>query len=378
MLTIDRYLLRQFLWLFCIFVCSFTGLYIIADSVNNFEELSSFAEENGGLLRVILVYYGARSLAFFDQVSAILVLITALFTIAAFRRHNEMTALMAAGIRKARIVRPVIMVGIAFCLFATINREFIIPSMIDKLSYNAQDLSADHQRKVTPRYDNETRVFIMAEGAILREKRLVRPTFHMPIGPLQRYGTQFSAATASHLPADGQRPTGFLLDGVAEADDLRGKPSLTIGDKPVVITPRDATWLEHDQCFVATGVDIERLTGGTHWRQYASVFQLIGGLRNASNDYGSDVRVEIHSRIVRPLLDVTLLFLGIPLVLTRESRNMLLAVGNCVVLVALFLVVVMATEYLGSHLSLSPALAAWCPLMIFVPISAMTVQPLLE
>lgn len=378
MRTIDRYLLRQFLWLFCIFFCSFTGLYVIADSVNNMEELGRYAEENGGYLATMFAYYGCRSLAFFDQVAAILVLITALFTIAAFRRHNEMTALMAAGLRKSRIVRSVIIASVVMCLLATINREVFIPSMIDNLSFNAQDLSGTTIRKVTPRYDNETRVFVMAEGAKIRDKVLVEPTFHMPTGALQRYGRQVSAESADLLPADDQHPAGYLLHQVEEVDKLVGKPTLHLGEKPVLYTPHDQAWLESDQAFLATGVDIDRLTGGTHWRQYASVFQLIEGMNNASNDYGADIRTEIHGRLVRPFLDVTLLFLGLPMVLNRNGRNMLLSVGNCILLVILFLVVVMGFEYLGGQLSMTPALAAWCPLLIFIPVAAMLAQPLLE
>jgi len=378
MLTIDRYLLRQFLWIFCIFFCSFTGLYIIADSVNNFDELAGYGEDNGGFLLTVISYYGCRSLAFYDQVAAVLVLITAMFTIAAFRRHNEMTALMAAGVRKSRIVRCIMVAGIVMCLLATINREVFIPSMIDHLSFNAQDLTDGAVRKVTPRYDNETRVFVMAEGARVREKILVKPTFHMPAGSLERYGRQISAASAEYRAASDRHPAGYLLQAVENAEELRDKPTLRKGERLVLLTPHEHDWLEPHQCFMATGVNIDRLTGGTHWRQYASVFQLIGSIQNASNDYGADVRTEIHSRIVRPFLDVTLLFLGLPLVLTRETRNMLLAVGNCVLLVVLFLVVVMGCEYLGGQLSISPALAAWLPMLIFMPIAAGMAQPLLE
>ena len=53
---------------------------------------------------------------------------------------------------------------------------------------------------------------------------------------------------------------------------------------------------------------------------YASTAQFIAGVRNPGVDFGADVRVEIHSRIVHPLADVTLLFLGLPLVLSQEPQ----------------------------------------------------------
>ena len=98
--------------------------------------------------------------------------------------------------------------------------------------------------------------------------------------------------------------------------------------------------------------------------------QLVRALRNPSLDYGADVRVAIHGRIVKPLLDLTLLFLGLPLVVTRENRNVFIAIGLCMLVTFAFTVAVIGLQKLGeaSYL-LSPALAAWAPLMIFVPLA---------
>jgi len=79
--------------------------------------------------------------------------------------------------------------------------------------------------------------------------------------------------------------------------------------------------------------------------------------------------VTIHSRFVQPLLDTTLVFLGLPLVLRREQRNVFVAIGMAALLVAGFMLVVMAMRYLGTISSISPSLAAWAPLMIFVPLA---------
>ena len=74
--------------------------------------------------------------------------------------------------------------------------------------------------------------------------------------------------------------------------------------------------------------------------------------------------------MVQPLLDLTLLFLGLPLVLTRQSRNVFIALGLCVLLTSVFTLVVIGCQHLGSIYSIRPALAAWAPLMLFVPVAA--------
>ena len=137
------------------------------------------------------------------------------------------------------------------------------------------------------------------------------------------------------------------------------------------LSSRRATpaWLEPDQCFVVSDVTFEQLTGSQQCREFSSVADMVAGLKNPSLDFGSDVRVAIHVRIVQPLLDVTLLFLGLPLVLGRESRNMYLSIGMCVGVVSIYSLTVLSCQYLGTVYMLSPALSAWLPLMVYVPVA---------
>src|SRR5262245_47862804 len=100
---IDRYLLRQFLQTFVICCCSLIGLYIVIDGFANLEEFINYGHDHGGLLAVMGPYYLYRSLSVFDSISNVLTLIAAMFTVTWIQRHNEMTALEAAGIPKGRI-----------------------------------------------------------------------------------------------------------------------------------------------------------------------------------------------------------------------------------------------------------------------------------
>jgi lipopolysaccharide export system permease protein len=75
----------------------------------------------------------------------------------------------------------------------------------------------------------------------------------------------------------------------------------------------------------------------------------------------------VHSRLVQPLSDVCLLFLGLPLVLQKENRNIFSAIAMCFGLTVIFLIVGMACQYLGAIVLIRPSLAAWLPLMIFIP-----------
>ena len=69
---------------------------------------------------------------------------------------------------------------------------------------------------------------------------------------------------------------------------------------------------------------------------------------------------------------------GLPLLLRCGNRNLFLAIGLCVGLVVAFYLVVLGFQYLGSNYLISPTLAAWCPVMIFVPMAVYMSDPLVR
>ena len=366
MRIIDRYLLGQFLQTFVICFLSLTGIYVVFDAFTNLDAFLRCAK-GMQLLQLIGAYYGYQSIFFFDRTSSLLVLMSAMFTVAWIQRHNEMTALMAAGVSRIRIVGPVIVAAVAITLLAVANREAIIPQFKEQLIQRPSDLQGNVIEAMFPQYDNETDVLIRGKSVCADQERIDKPDFLVP-PVLAEYGKQWQAETAYYRPAEGKRPGGYLLDGMVEPKNLAKKPSLTLGERRVLITPRDAPdWLKPEQCFVVSDVEFDQLNGGRAFRTFASTAEMIRSLRNRSLDFGADIRVSIHSRIVQPFLDITLLFLGLPLVVSRESRNVFIAIGLCIGVVTLFLVLVLGFQQMGSSCLIDPALASWAPLMIFVP-----------
>ncbi|MBX3415437.1 MAG: LptF/LptG family permease [Pirellulales bacterium] len=376
MKIIDRYLLRQFLQVFLICFCSLTGLYIVFDAFSNLDEFMHYAEGNGSLLGLMGQFYAYRSIFFFDRTSGVLGLTAAMFTVTWIQRHNELTALAAAGIANRRVVMPVIVAAILISLSAACVRELVIPGLSEQLSRTPSDLVGTAGQDLEPRYDNNTDILIRGQATIAAEKRIVAPSFLFPPS-LNYWGKNLAAENAYYQPPQEGRPGGYLFDKVTLPAGIANLPSISLADLRVVITPQDAPdWLKPDQCFVVSEVDFDQLAGGRNWRQFASTRQLIAGLSNPSLDYGADVRVAIHSRFVQPLLDGTLLFLGLPLIMRRDNRNVFLAVGMCVAVTSVFMLVVFGLQHLGAVYLVDPALAAWMPLMIFVPVAVAMSDPL--
>jgi lipopolysaccharide export system permease protein len=288
-----------------------------------------------------------------------------------------MTAVEAAGISKRRIVWPIVVAVAAVSLFAAATRELVIPQFRDRFARSAQDLAEDATKRVQPRYDSND-IFINGRQLLTNQQKIDEPKFILP-AELRHYGKNLDAKTATYLPAENDRPAGFLFDEVSQPAAIHDKPSLALpsGD-PVLLTPHDHPWLTANQCFLITSVEFDQLVDAASWRQYSSTADLIAGLYNHSLDFGADVRVTIHSRLVQPVLDVTLLFLGLPLLLRRGNRNVFVAIGLCLLVVIGFLLVITGCQYLGTSILVTPVVAVWAPLFLFIPLAAWISEPVWE
>lgn len=377
MSILDRYVLRLFIKVLVTSFVSMSGLIVMVDISSNLGEFISYGNQSmGGVVSVLRDYYAARLLTYFDLLSGLLSLVAAMFAVTWLQRTNELTAIMAAGISPGRTIKPLVIAACCVAMLGMVNRELIVPQFQEKLARNAQDWLGKAEKALEPRYDSETDILLAGRHTVAAERRIAEPNFQLP-APLPGYGRKLLASNAWYRPQRDDRPGGYLLTGVQSPADLIQLPSITMEGQPVVLSPRDTPWLEPDQCFVVSNVGFEQLAGGKAWRRYSGTWQLIRALRNPSIDYGADVRVTVHQRFVRPILDVTLLLLGLPLVVTREHRNVFVAAGQCLLVVAGFFVVVLVCEWLGSRsYLLTPAQAAWSPLIVLSPLAYTVAQRL--
>jgi len=326
-------------------------------------------------LKVLASYYGCRLLWFFDATSPVISLASAMFALSWLERHNELTALLAAGTTRWRIARPVLVFSAAVALLAATNREVVLPRIRQAFARNAQDLKGEFAAPFEPRYDNRTDILFRGRGAQAMKLRIDQPSLLMP-PQLSGYGPQITAAEAFWKPAEGDRPAGYLLRGIREPADIDGLPALECGGTPVVLSRAAASWLEPRECFVISEVTFEQLVGSTNWSQYSSTLDLLRAIRNPSLGVAAEIPLRIHSRFVAPALDIALVLLGIPLVLGPSRRGVFVAVGLCVGMTVVFFLTVMGSHSLVTGDAFSPSIGAWMPLLVLAPLAAWRAQPM--
>jgi len=376
MTTIDRYLVALFVKVVVIAFISLAGLYVVIDGFGNLDEFISHGKKSDDhIVWIVASYYGPRVLQFFDKTAGIIAMIAVIFAIAMLQRSNELLALMAAGIAPSRVIMPLLIAAGVVSGMGVANREFGLPWVRNGLSKNAQDWLGEASRKCTPRYDIRSDILISGKSTRAKDREIELPQFRLP-PEFAAWGRQISAASAFQQPANADHPAGYLLKGVKQPGNLARLRSQQLDGKTALYSPTDTPWLKPDECFVVSVVSFEQLTVGGAWRQYLSTYELITGLWNQSIEPGADVRVTLHARLIQPFLDISLVLLGLPLVLTRTSRNIFLAAGMCVVLVAVVYLVALTCHGLGSNYLLDPRLATAIPLAVFGPIAYTLARPL--
>jgi lipopolysaccharide export system permease protein len=234
------------------------------------------------------------------------------------------------------------------------------------LSKSPQELKGENTRPIRPAEDIEQGVLIAGMHLLPAKSTIVHPIFRF-LGPAAVVTQQITGASATHLPADKDHPAGYLVAEAKGSDSLAGKQSVRNESGVFLLLPADNPWLQPNQVFIPSNIEYDVLRGGGA-RQFASTGDLIWRMQNQGSYYGSELKVAVHARFVQPFLDFTQLLLGIPLILSNRNRNLVSMILTCLVSFAAFFVVSMGLNALGANETfLSPAVAAWAPLLIFGP-----------
>ena len=136
---------------------------------------------------------------------------SAMFTMAWIQRHNEMTALMAAGISRIRVVTPVIIIAILVNLLAVVNREVLIPRFRHEIAQRPGELASDAGEDLARSPTTAATCCCAASPPTSMNSGSKSPIFSCRLAC--DYGKRLLADNAYYkAPAKG-RPGGYLLDG---------------------------------------------------------------------------------------------------------------------------------------------------------------------
>jgi lipopolysaccharide export system permease protein len=354
---IDRLLLIGYFKAFIICLVSLLSLYIVVDLFTNLDE---FTHHNGGLLPVLKhigTYYGYRSTQIYDRLSEAIVLLAGVFTVAWMQRSNELIPLLAAGVPTRRVILP-ILIGACVMVGVTIaNQELVIPRIGNELQADRDDPQGDKDIHVEGGFEPNG---VHVEGHTgWRKELLVKPFFCTIPEGVARNMVHLSAEEAHYIPpGEGPRSGGWLLTGTQPAQ-------LENWERPDVIE-----MIDPGKYFLPVReMDFDAITRTSKWYNFASTWRLYRELQNPDSARLASMAVMFHTRLTRPILGMLLVVMGLSVILRDHNRNVFLSAGMCVVLCGVFFAAFFTCKSLGENNILSPALAAWMPVLFFGPLA---------
>ena len=375
-----RILDRERYWSFikAYFICfvALVGLYIVIDSFNNLDEFEEWADSTPHLFRNMGRFYLIRMSLIYDQISGIITMMAAIFTVTWMQKNNELLAMLAAGISTRRVIRPVLISALIISSLAVINQELIMPRLGEELQRPPDD-DGLQLKKVTPRQDSND-IFIQGNEADRSRRSVTRFSATIPVRVAGEL-IEMRAMEARYIP-EGD-PThahkgGWLLWGADFPTEPSSK-SLEVLTKGVIREVEDPSSYPPPRdklagkpgspvYFLKTDLTFTALTRTRQWYHFAPTIELIRALSDPSNvGERGEIEIFLHSRIIRPLLGFNLMLLSLPLVLGGAGRNMFVNLGMSLGTSGLFYTVTFISQYLGGHEVYSPEMAAWAPLILF-------------
>lgn len=352
---LDRQLLLSYLKAYVICLMSMLSLYIIIDMFMNIEDFFQGRNFFGALKR-IGVFYAYQSALIFDRLSEAIAFLAAMFTVAWVQRTNELIPMLSAGISTQRVVRPVLFSGCAMLALTVANQELVIPEIGTKLFQQRDDASNDKEI-IGPWGYEANGIHVEGRSAVRRTLAISRFRCTIP-GSMGDGMRHIEAQQAVYVPPGNGRYTGgwLLTDAVPPELDNWNNAELEM--------------IDSGKYFLHTReLDFDTVTRGRNWFTFASTYQLYLEMTKADSLRMASMAVLFHMRLTRPIMGMLLIFLGLSVILRDQNRNVFVSAGLCLGVCALFFAASFLFRHLGNYHYLSPALAAWGPVLFFGPLA---------
>jgi lipopolysaccharide export LptBFGC system permease protein LptF len=213
MKTLDRYVIRTFLWSALMLLVALLALRIVSDLFLNMDE---FMEDKSPLMETVVRiagYYVYQSLMYFSELGGTVIVAAAAFTMARMNHTNELTAMLASGVSLHRVIMPMVVSAILLGGLITLDRELLIPANAEHLLRSRDEASEVRKFPVylapdsasniwwSPMYDPSTRTMDSPMIAI-REAR-------KPLGTVTAVGG--TATQGKFRPRGGQSLGGWEI-----------------------------------------------------------------------------------------------------------------------------------------------------------------------
>ena len=369
MKILDKYIAKNFVVGYLITFCVLIGLFIVVDLFINLDE---FAENSdlgtAGVLKNIWTYYSTQSLLWFRDLAGIITVVAATFSLARLTSNNELVAVLASGVSLKRVMAPIIFLAILLTGLLVLDQEYAIPRRANQLVRAHDAVSKDEAYELwfmsdgkgslfcTNRYDEKTQT--MRRPTIILRRELEEKTLWEVTGKIEADLAEYNDELGGWDLVNGS------LRKIARGDTEAG----------LILKPEPVDFYKTD----LTPQDIP-LRRQENYKSLLSSRQLAELARKPSTrmEDKADLYLQQHSRITKPIINLVMLLVALPVLVCRDPKMMKSAIMisfgiTAACFVVTFVCDMMATEVFRGQIR--PELWAWAPVIIFLPIAVLEID----
>lgn len=371
---IDRYFIRQLLW--TTFLCFFCviGIYLLFDMLPKFDSIPElFREYSWGAFQIFFQYYTVRILNLLQYTGITFLILGVTITFYSMERTSNLTTrggevipMLTSGFSRWRVAIPFCYTGILMVLFLTFILEVLFPHCEQWPGANSSSFTPEKNVSMEEKRDFQTGITILGNQLDLVVGSIQNPRFIIPISVTRSHVDTLNAQTALWVDATPEHPSGYILTGVA---DLGRKNWLFSADPNVILLRGNASWMETGEVFISTEIRPTYLQSKAKAFVPEPIWKLHKKLKEPNDDFQLATRVALHSRILKPFLEMALFFLTIPIILSARLRSKLMISILLLGMILLFQLIPLLCQGLGERGIVSPFFAAWIPIFIFYPLA---------
>lgn len=350
------------------FIILFLLLYLFAATIDVILNLERFDEvararlpEDAGLVRRLFTslllafnFHGPQFFQFYAYLHGLVAIGAVGFTLSQMSRNRELVAMLAAGRSLFRASAPIIWVVVGLGLLQVINQELLLPRLAPLLlrGHDQIGMEGTSAFPVPFTLDSQGRLiqspaFDPVEGTLETPSIIVRDDRGRTVERIRAVAASWDEATNA-----------WLLEQGTVVRIRHDDSEATSASRP---EPIDS---------YATDLSPDLLTV-RRFGQYTGMLSSlqIGALLESPDVQEADtLRRSRYSRWATILVNILVMLIALPFFMHREPSNLLARSLLCaVVVVPLYLVV--ATFMLVPLPGISPALGAFLPVIVLLPVS---------
>lgn len=352
MRILEKYTIKSFIGpaLYC--VIAFVFMYIIIDLFGHLDEIL----RNRVKFPLLLDYYYLQAPIIFVQTVPVAMLLATVYIFGNMNRHNEITAMRAAGISVLKIARPFLLVGISVSLAVMLVNEIIVPRatvITTKIKRNyiehiKGEPKKDNILKDVALYGQGNRLYYIKEFDVAKRKLSeIIILEHDPSNNL----TSKIVAKSGQWKNKNWFFSNCIIYNLKRNGELIGKPRV---------------YLKKIMDIKETPKDFYRGQFEADLMNYSQLSDYVKKFYSVDKKIARRMAVDLYYKTAFPFISFIVILLGIGFGLKTRRGGAMWGIGTSVGISFIYYGVMAVCLALGKGGWLSPLFAAWAANILFL------------